>query len=339
MKKNQRLKKLVKMMGACFLIGAVSLSSLVGCAPTNQGMLEDVNPSMAEDVLTPGFDVIASNTAELKLFSSEANVVKGERVYFVEKTITATVYPLDAQSKYKEVKWSLDWVDETDEDDVSNYVVIEQSATDSKVLTLRCYQAFLNRDMVLTCETVYGSFTATARVSYYGAPTSFSLSGLPDKSFVGNLEYYELFNGEKVAASPILKNEFDCVNPEFAPEYSVNVQAFGSVILTNGSEVSFLAKQVEGDANRYNVSLPFGTGAYSVATVLLSKTGLSVDGIKSVEALNAGDFVFDSFKPGEPFCYFTVTITENVTGISNSYSFRVVSKPSSVSLDLSEIVF
>ncbi len=335
MKKNKRLKKLVKMMGACFLIGAVSLSSLAGCAPTKQGSVEDVNATVAEGVLTPGFDVIQSNTTELKLYSSEPVVIGDEQAFFVERTITATVYPLD--TPYQEVTWELSWVDASEEE-VSDYVTITPNESDSRILTLRCYKAFLNKDMQLVCRTVVGNYTATASVTYYGAPTRISVNGLPDKGSDYGLEYYTLLTADNYNLELNLENGFNCVNPEFSPEYSLEVEALGSVVLNDGSVVPLEVGYDEYNSNSAAVKLMIGSASYTVATMILNDGVVSVKPIKSVESLDGNGYTFSSFINDTP-CRFILTIRENVSGIYTYFTFRVISTPKSVSLDAGSIVF
>ena len=327
--KNKRIKKVFKMLGACFLISAISLSS-VGCNATTQGEVPDTVTSHAESSSSLGFDVIASNSAELKLFSSEATTIQDEGVYCIEKTITATVYPL--YTPYKEVTWTLNWIDETDEDDVSNYVVISQSQTDSRVLSLKCYQAFLNRDMLLTCTTVVGNFSATARVSYYGAPTTFSLGNKPTniRDDIANNSYRKLVAGSEYNLPIILSNEFKCVNPEFVPNFFLTGINYGAINLTNGEILEFRAVSRE-DGKILELYL-FSPNDYTapISERLLKievkdSCELILTAERTVESFSKDGVAFESYVGGVP-CFLHLQIRELVSGRLKTYNFRVFSE-------------
>ncbi len=317
------------MLGACFLISAVSLSSLVGCNETNQGEVPEVVPSYAEIVSSPGFDIIASNSAELKLFSSEPTVVNNENPVYIERKITATVYPLD--TPYTEVTWTLNWIDETDEDDISNYVVISQSETDSRILTLRCYKAFLNRDMTLTCTTVVGNFSATARVSFYGAPTTFSMQNKPTniRDEISNVEYRKLIAGNEYNCIIVLSNKLGCVNPDFEPSFTLRATTYGSVNLTNGEILEFKSISTREDGKYLEFYLFSPNDDTPVSECLLTievkdSCELILTAEQSVESFVKDDVAFESNV--DVSCYLQLRIIEHVTGMYKTYNFKVFSE-------------
>ena len=319
--KNKRIKKVFKMLGACFLIGAVSLSS-IGCNVTTQGEVPDIVTSHAESSSSLGFDVIASNTAELKLFSSEPTVVNNQNSVYIERKITATVYPLD--TKLTDVYWELAWNDETDED-VSNYVLIEPSESDSRILTLKCIAPFFNKEMTLTCMTMTGQ-KATAKVSYYGTPTNFAISPRPALINEGELSYYPLHVGESYNPTIYFNNVFGIngVNPEFKPEISLHVQAFGSVKLSNGEILDLTAKRVDGP----NFEIYLTT--HGNPNDIQSESLLSLNLYDEVNLLFTINQAVESFeKDGVVYestieeCFFTMVVMENVTGRNKGYNFKI----------------
>lgn len=350
--KNQKKKNLFKTLGVGLLCGVVSASTLVACAPQEASTLNDVNVPGVETVIQSnsnlGLNVISREPNKLKLFSSDPVVVQEENNVYVEQTVTATVLPLD--SPYQDVTWELSWETENEEN-VLDYVTITPSEKDSKVLTLRCYKAFPDKDMRLVCKTNVGGFSAYASVSYYGMPTSFYLGHRPPAQQNEGLgiTYYEIESGSTYETEIFPQNVLGSVNADYQPEYNVTITAHGKIGpvglggTTNMQGLNNIKSVSLGDIE---FDLTSGLFFFNVSDVEHDLAKFSVVGNKlKIEALSSLEERLELInKVGVKFeethfAYFTLTVKDIKANISKNYSFRIVCPVESVSLDSSEVVF
>ena len=108
----------------------------------------------------------------------------------ISKTVTTTVYPEDA--KNKAVDWTLEWLDETDTTDISEYLTLTPESDGSLTATLTCLQPF-EGEALITVTSREGNVFDTCRAVYVGNPTSLELQPQGFFSTAGSIgTYYEL---------------------------------------------------------------------------------------------------------------------------------------------------
>lgn len=353
--KKQNSKKLFKTMGACLLVGVIGASTLVGCATSQETTSkENLNIPGFENILQSsenieGVSVIPEESNVIKLFSSEPVVVNEENQVYVEQTITATVLPLD--TPYQNVTWELSWETEQD-DNVLDYVTITPSETNSKILTLRCYQAFLGRNMRLVCKTEVGGFSTYATVSYYGKPTSFYLASRPALTKDENVPtgYYNLTSGTTYETEICLQNVLGVVNPDFQPEYNVEITAHGNfissgIIVNNMVGMNTIKSMdfmgIKFDMTKAYFFFNFGEKEYDIAKISVEGNFLKIEALNSFDEIGSTLIDFPSNKPltENDFIFFTLTLKEIKSGLKKNYNFRIVSAVSSAALESNDVEF
>lgn len=354
--KTKKSKKLFKIMGACLLVGVLSASTLVGCATSQETTnKENLNIPGFESIFQnseniEGVSVIPEESNVIKLFSSEPVVVNVENQVYVEQTITATVLPLD--TPFQNVTWELSWETEQ-EDNVLDYVTITPSETNSKILTLRCYQAFLGRNMRLICKTEVGGFSTYATVSYYGKPTSFYLASRPALTQDENVPqgYYNLTSGTTYETEICLQNVLGVVNPDYQPEYNIEIIAHGNIRAFAGiSKIDMVGMnnlksatnpfEVVFDMTKAGFFFIFSEKEYDIALISVEGNILKIEALSSVqeqiEKINRFPGMGEGLSENE-FIYFTLTLKEIKSGLKKNYNFRIVSPVSSAALESNDV--
>lgn len=144
-------------------------------------------------VLTPQnntLDVIVdTQSGVMHLNASAASISDTEGYPKVEVNATVTgidVYTLD---------WSLKWEDESNQANVSDFVVLTSSGNTA---TLECIAKF-NTNMILHCVSSHGNATASCVVRYAGRPTDMFLSQSTEPTAIlfANQEYGDCFVSDK----------------------------------------------------------------------------------------------------------------------------------------------
>ena len=357
-----KFRKVLKTMGLSLLLGTVGFSNLVGCSNTSEPG-KDIIP----EIQLPSFSqqdnsivkVVSKDETKISFYSTEPTVINEENSVYVEQTVTATILPDDAPNK--DVTWELSWETESEED-VSEYVTITPSESDSKILTLRCFKPFLDKNMILLCKTVLGGFSAYATVTYYGMPSDFNIESDFDKTNDSSwgVEYYSLGVGNNYDFSIDLKNVFDCINTNYESEFSVLPIGYGSIIakksIMNSDElrlfgekkllsdnpiletrsetegVIFLSRDIEDYPEEHS-------NDFEIATYSLIGNTLSINIKNAVEAFSDDNrFYFNSYVGNKP-CYFALKITEKNLDVTHTFMFRATSSVQGVTLSLQSVQF
>ena len=93
-----------------------------------------------------------------------------------EYVLTATVRPADAENKA--VDWSIAWQDGTPKasEPVTEYVTVTPSSDGALTATVKCIKPFYGSTAIVTVTTREGGFTATAVITFEGAPTELTVN-------------------------------------------------------------------------------------------------------------------------------------------------------------------
>lgn len=128
----------------------------------------------------------------------------------------------------QKVDYSIAWAQDASlkDSDVTEYVKVIQDSDGSLSATVRCYKAFANDKIVITCTTRDGNKTATCEVTYKGLATSMNITSANGLSLSNTEErgdYYLLYTGNDYDFNVELKDSLGCNvnNSNLQIEYDV----------------------------------------------------------------------------------------------------------------------
>ena len=142
----------------------------------------------------------------------------------VSKRISATVEPASAQNKL--VDYRVFWIGEGEhaEEPVTDYVIVEQDSDGSTDATVTCIQAFGDDTVVVQVVTRDGGYTAECVVTYAGFISEMSITS-PTLNTVNTTErgdYYELYTNQTYTFNVNMDNALHSVGT-----YDLSVETGG----------------------------------------------------------------------------------------------------------------
>ena len=288
----------------------------------------------------------------------------------VDVRIQAYVRPDDAVNK--EVDFSVAWGNAPTHgsEDVSDYLTVTPDSDGSTMATVSCKKAFGDDTIIITVTTREGGYTATCTVTFTGIASGIEItsSTATKKSTSARGTYYELGTGKTYTFDIGLTNAFDDVTGDLSVtgiDGSGSLY-FGEMRIEGGAFTRFTnmqKKDISSLADKFITSATVSGGKLVVTT---SKT-LIANYYSSHEAdtLTGVDYYYDRYvyqddgsglvsgvqtsdnyeaKAAENVaalesCYFTVTVKDNISGLSETVRLWVVSSVSGVSLSPTELEF
>ena len=284
----------------------------------------------------------------------------------VSKTLKATVYPTTASNKL--VDWDIAWSSHSKTEEVTDYVTVTPTYDGSTEATVTCHQAFGSDQITITVTTRQGGYTATCIVSFRGVASSMYLtSTLSPVSNEGRGEYYDLPSKNSVAFTANLSNIWDSVG---SYNLSAEISSEGSLYFCDtfsGSYNSEYSNVRQCDISEYIDDL--GITASVSGNVVTVKTNKALDdnfySREEADEFGAGNYYYDDlvwyedwyedlggaiyseeYKNGGKYnashidsCYFTLKVTDSVSGLSSSVKFWISTGATSVELNENEISF
>ena len=225
---------LIALLVVCFVLSVVGIgyytdgftnfvkdspapAETIPASAVSDALMVEIDEEHNQQVIQSGEGIIIQN---VKLASSPQNA-EGDN--YIRKTLVATVYPEDAADKT--VLWSISWGANPKEEAVSDFVYIEESASNN-VITVVCKQNFGDSSVVIHCQTLVGGWTATCICLFKGAPEDLVVSYNGEKVNIG--EYVDLVSGTYLFDLD-LTNSFGSVGSDYQnPDYSIEeVRGFG----------------------------------------------------------------------------------------------------------------
>lgn len=295
-------------IAAALVVLAVTLSlALVGCSSQ-----KDVPPDN-------DFATETVNTEFVKLAMSSAATVAADNS--VSKTLTATILPATAANKA--VNWSVEWDDNTNPANVTEYVTVTPSSDGSTTATVTCYKAFTG-SVIVTATTRENGYSASCVVTFVGLPTDIAISG----SITPTAGEYKVGIGDTYTFDVSLANPFNAVGSQFN-NISCSVSGVGSMILgymehynTSGNDKWYDSsdKTVTLDSLKENfISISYSAGKLSITTIKSIESYYA-----SVKRMDGGRTraYTDKFRSYVDDCYFKVKITESTSGLSKEIIIR-----------------
>ena len=327
-------KRIIALLLAAVM--AFSMLALVGCTPEDteaetEALNADGGQTKAALALEPVNSQFITLSATPMLLSSKSGTI--------QQTLTATVLPATAANK--EVDWSVEWADSSNTKSVTEYVTVTPKSSGSTTATVTCYKAF-EGNIVITVTTRDSGFKAQCIATYVGKPTDIVFTS----SVTAAADGYHVAPGGSYTFNVSLTNPFGSVGSQF-DDIEVSVSAVGSVVLGYYEYYTSSGSTKWYDASDQTVALS------TIQEKLISAS--YTDGVLTVNALKAIEDYYgsmqrldggrtrayeDAFRSYASDCYFTVTITEKTSGLSETIKIRFDNTAvASVSLDSSTLSF
>lgn len=301
---------------------------------------------------TPAIEGNIQNSAHVKLAMSAATTAaEGSK----SVTLTATVLPADAPDK--SVDWSVEWdvAPTYGENPVTDYVTVTPQSDGSNVATVTCLQGFGTDTITVTVTTRVGNYTANCELSYAGLPTSLDITvnGADTARDEGwGLDMVQVYSGTTYKWDLSLDNELHYIGENFEPDYTVSVEAVGTIQLhfytADGKQDTVITQNL--NDNFYSAPVHPDKVIDSLVRCSLVDGQIqlyvkcTVDNISRSKVVDGGRaprryWEFVSYTEENKCPYIVVTVTENNTGLSSSVKLHLNSVVTGVSLDSSSIVF
>ena len=288
----------------------------------------------------------------------------------VDVKIKAIVSPYDAANQF--VDYSVAWgsAPEHGDEPVTDYVTVTPDSDGSATATVSCKQAFGADKIVVTVTTRDGGFTANCTVSFIGMASGMSVtsSAVTPVSDDNRGTYYQLGTSRTYTFDVNLDNAFHEVGSK---NLSVSVGGGGSLYFgkTYTDSMSGIARFQDMELRKLSAMADrFITSAAISGTTLTVQTGSKLvenyysyyesdeyfTGSYTYDryvyedefGLTVGDKISDDYEgkaksntAALPSCYFTITVTDTVSGLSESLRLWLVSSVSGVRFEKSELSF
>lgn len=272
-------------------------------------------------------------------------------------TLSATVTPVEADNRL--VDWSIEWgiANTHGEEAVTDYVTVTPKSDGSNIATVTCKKAFGDDEIYVKVITRDGGFVATCKVIYIGNPTSLTIAatGASVKNDTNwGISVAEVNSQNTYLFDLNLDNEFGLVGSSFTPNYSVSLQAVGSITIKNdtydasGTHLNTIYEETE-----MAISASTGISYFQVGNSVVNTGKYTIENGKlKVEALSVPSSAFSiiagptgraerrfySYIDGKQ-PYVIVTVTEQNTGITAKINVRTTSAVTNVTLSDSTIGF
>lgn len=332
---TKTISKKLFAIAAAFVVLAVTLClALAGCSSNKDTPNPDNN-----------FSAGTEKVQSVKVAMGSAATVAADKS--VSKTLTAMVFPEDA--KNKSLDWKLEWLDEKNSADISEYLTLTPESDGSLTATLTCYKPFTG-EALITVTSREGKVFDTCRVVFVGNPSSLDIQPQGFTAVSGSIgSYYELGSQNSYTFDIQSDNVFGQVGAEC--KYTYEVTAVGSIkvqdVIYRG--VTNTYEWQDGTENLINISSITTVSKYepSVFDCTISGNKLTIKINCTLES-----YYQDSTRGGQNVkytqrfreysndnWYYEMKIIETNSGISKSFKFRPVKVVTSVVLGDEVITF
>lgn len=298
-------------------------------------------------------------------FSAESLAVAAAAGQSVDVKVSVTVTPYDAADQT--VDFSVAWgaAPTNGSKTVTDYLTVTPDSDGSTSATVSCKKAFGNDQIIITATTRDGGYTATCTVTFVGKASSFSItsSTLSTKSNSGRGTYYELGTGRTYTFNLNLSNVFGVVGSK---NFTYTLGATGSLYFgkyaASGEGTSTFSEMSK--KNLSDLASKFITSVSISGTTMTVKTSSTyIENYYSSSSLdefythtNYYDryVYYDEFdlvtgtnyktyaqsnQSALPSCYFSITVKDTVSNMSQTIKLWVVSAVSGVSFKQSTLTF
>lgn len=302
-----------------------------------QGLTSPISKTAEQ---TPASEMPNKETSDIRAVSLSMNTAVMNADSSISKTLTASIYPADA--KNKALDWALEWMDETNTANITDFLSLTPESDGSLTAVLTCYKPF-EGEALITATSRDGNVFDTCRAVFVGLPSSLNLQPQgfsPTSGTIGS--YYELGVDNSYTFDITPSNVFGQVGANC--NYTYEVSAVGSIkvqdVLYKGLSDTYEWK--DGTENTLNLS--------SITTVSKYEPSIydcSVSGNKLTITINCTpeSYYQDSKRTGQNVnytqrfrdysndnWYYELKVTETTSDVSKTFKFRPVKTVTSVML-------
>ncbi len=363
-KKSDKIKWII-----AFTLIAILLLGMVAMIVTN---LKEKDETPKDEQTTTEQSVVVGDNglnqvyAMPKTMAFTAEALAASETQSVDVRIEAYVYPTNASNQ--EVDYSVAWgsAPTHGKELVTNYLTVTPDSNGSRLATVSCKKAFGNDKIIITATTRDGGYKATCTVSFLGVASTMTISGNSISAVNSGQRgsCYELGTNKTYTFNINLNNVFNSVGTK---DLSVTLGGSGSLYFgttyasADWGVSSFQDYQLRSMAEMAD---RFITSATISGNTLTVKTGSSiVENYYShyeSDEYYTGSYTYDRYvyedefgltvgtgyeeKAAEntaniPSCYFTITVKDSVSNLSQTIKVWVVASVSSVSFSQSSLTF
>lgn len=314
-KKSDTVKWIVAFALIAVLLVGMAASLILA---VNNGKDKEDDVPVQEEIAND-FTASVQDTQFVKLSMSKTATVAADNS--VSKTLTATVLPATATNKT--VDWTVEWGDESNTADVSQYLTVTPASNGSTTATVTCKQAFTGT-IVITVTTRESGFMATCVVSFTGLPTDIVI----DTSVATSDGDYKVGIGGSYEFNVSLTNPFGSVGSQFN-NVTCSVTGVGSFKVgymehynqsgkDNWYEETIKTVTLDSLKDSF-INIGYADGKITIGTVKSIESYY-----KSVEKMDGGRTraYEDKFYSFVDDCYFRVTVKESVSGLTKTFNIR-----------------
>lgn len=256
------------------------------------------------------------------------------------------------------------------DEEVTDYVTVAPDSDGSLTATVSCRQAFGDDKIIITVTTRDGGYTADCTVSFVGVASELSITPSGASSIQDDKRgaYYQLGTNKTYTFDINLDNIFHEVG---STNLTVSTGGFGSLYFgtvyvdstTGVSRFSNMEKREMSDIAEW-----FIESADISGTTLTVKTGTKLVENYSSHTENdeyfTGSYIYDRFVYEDEFgltmgqttaddyegkaqtntaelpsCYFTITVTDSVSGLCDTVRFWLVSSVTGIRFEEADLSF
>ena len=272
------------------------------------------------------------------------------------KKITATVKPDDAPDK--NIDWSISWDSSATRvaEEVTDFVTVTPLSDGSNEAIISCLASFEGDKIIVTATTRVGGYQAYCILEFKGFPQTLSVdtssANVIDDS-AWSVSVVEVSAGTSYTFPLSLDNDIHAVGSTFGANYEVTTKGIGGIILDRYYEKDGRHE----DYTLTNTANSMVEGAFTIQTdgggFLKFFNFEIVDGNLVIDANASPSSIsnyggnpsvgvvrstFKGYTDNKPF-YVELTVTESVSGISQTINLRVISTVTGVTVDTPSIVF
>lgn len=363
---NEKKQKVLKITAILLAVLTILTAGIIGICYSVKNDVPTV--STAELQGEPDFEYSEPkvyNMPKAMAFTAKTLAAAQANGQTVDVKIQASVTPWDAANQ--QVDYSIAWgaAPTHGKEAVTDYVTVTQDSDGSLTATISCKKAFGGDKIIVTVTTRDGGFTANCTVSFVGVASTISItnSSLNPISDTNRGSYYQLGTNKTYNFTANLGNIFNTIGSKNLTVTlgGVGELYFGDEFVDGSSGMgsfSNMAKRKMSD-----IVSKFITSATISGTTLTVKTGTVVVENYYDEMVNdteyftgttyKGRYVFEDeygltggkdFETNSkaniaalPSCYFTITVKDTVSGLSETVKVWLVTSVKSVSLNKSTV--
>ena len=354
--KNERIRWIVVFVAIALLFVGMTVSLCLSIGNKTSSEKADEVAENGES----GLEITMIDECGVQLLASSGET-RGTGSAF-EKRLTATVIPYDAPNK--KVDWSVAWAPGSTRanQNVSEYLTVTPNEDGSPIAFVRCLKSFEGDNIIVTVTTRVGGFHATCQVEYKGIPDSLTIDTTGKTirhDSAWGVDMVELTCGDTYPLNLVLDNELHAVGSTYG-QYTIHIESHGSIQTDdrNHSNTTHEDTYSIGTATILDVNdslevngsvyccFDVGGGFMILIDLSIENGKLMVDARTPIASYYSirGDRPgylerhFREYTDGK-IPYFTVTVTDTVSGLSDTINVKTMPTVTSVRMSPEDLTF